>query len=200
MTTFRCSVCGDPADVSTRQGEPLCRSIACFQRIDANVVYKATVIAASPRAICCNLNGDRVEHWIARSQIEVGSTVHHGGDTGRLVVSAWFAQTARLPKGEKVDMPQYDNSNSGALFSNKDHQTNEKAPNLKGPGRVTIGGVEYELDIAGWVKQSEKAGKFISLRIKLKGEQPMQQRVDNAGLGKQQFNQRVQAMGTEIDF
>jgi hypothetical protein len=34
---------------------------------------------------------------------------------------------------------------------------------------VEINGQLYELDIAAWTKQSERAGKFLSLSIKLKG-------------------------------
>jgi hypothetical protein len=64
----------------------------------------------------------------------------------------------------------YDNSNSGVLFQNRDHAGNPKAPNLKGTGRITIDGREYELDLAAWSKQSERAGKFLSLSIKLKGD------------------------------
>ncbi len=61
----------------------------------------------------------------------------------------------------------YDNSNSGVLFINKKRNGNAKAPNLKGNGRITIDGVEYELDLAAWTRESEKTGgKYVSLRIK----------------------------------
>jgi hypothetical protein len=52
------------------------------------------------------------------------------------------------------------------LFKNKYRVDNPKAPNLKGKGRVTIDGVEYELDLAAWTHESEKAGKFLALTIK----------------------------------
>ena len=37
-----------------------------------------------------------------------------------------------------------------------------------GNGRITIDGVEDELGIAAWTRETEKAGKFLSLSIKLK--------------------------------
>ncbi|HKD69788.1 MAG TPA: hypothetical protein VKB84_23315 [Candidatus Binataceae bacterium] len=64
----------------------------------------------------------------------------------------------------------YDNSNSGVLFQNREHAKNPKAPKLRGTGRVTIDGQQYELELAAWTKQSERAGKFLSLSIKLKGD------------------------------
>ena len=39
---------------------------------------------------------------------------------------------------------------------------------MKGNGRITIDGVEHKLDIAAWTRATEKAGKFLSLSIKLK--------------------------------
>ena len=58
--------------------------------------------------------------------------------------------------------------NSAALFVNRNRGTNEKAPNLKGDGTVEIDGATYELDIAAWTKESPKAGKWLSLSIKVK--------------------------------
>jgi hypothetical protein len=66
--------------------------------------------------------------------------------------------------------PMNERTDSGVLFVNKKRGDNTKAPNLKGTGRVTIDGREYELDLAGWTRQSEKAGKFLSLSIKVKGD------------------------------
>jgi hypothetical protein len=59
----------------------------------------------------------------------------------------------------------YDNSNSGVLFINNKRNGNDRAPNLKGGGRITIDGREYELDLAAWTKRSERADKFLSLSI-----------------------------------
>ena len=58
--------------------------------------------------------------------------------------------------------------NSGALFVNKQRGDNAKAPNLKGTGTIEIGGVTYHLDIAAWTRESPKAGRWLSLSIRLK--------------------------------
>ncbi len=65
-------------------------------------------------------------------------------------------------------MPDYDNTNSGALFKNKDK---DKAhPNWADyQGSVNVEGVEYWL--SAWIKESEKVGKFMSLSLKPKEEQ-----------------------------
>jgi len=80
----------------------------------------------------------------------------------------------------------YDNRNSGVLFKNTKRGDNPKAPTLKGTGHVTIGGVDYELDIAAWTHESAKAGKFLSLAIKLRGE-----RGDRSLQGTQQMQQQA---------
>ena len=58
------------------------------------------------------------------------------------------------------------NSNSGVLFANKKRGGNDPAPNMKGNGPVTIKGVEYNLELAAWTRQSKKTGKFLRLSIK----------------------------------
>jgi len=60
--------------------------------------------------------------------------------------------------------------NGGVLFLNKKRGDNGKAPTMKGTGRITIDGREYELDLAAWTRESERAGKFLGLSIKLKGD------------------------------
>jgi hypothetical protein len=69
---------------------------------------------------------------------------------------------------EKRDM-------SGALFRNN-KKGNEKAPNSR--GYVIIAGVEYEL--SGWTRESDKAGRWVSLAVKCKDDAPA------SGNGKQQ--------------
>ena len=54
-------------------------------------------------------------------------------------------------------MTQYDNTNKGALFKNdKEH---DRQPDFR--GTVNVGGKDYQL--AAWVKQSDKVGKYFSL-------------------------------------
>jgi uncharacterized protein (DUF736 family) len=56
-------------------------------------------------------------------------------------------------------MSNYDNTNSGVLFTN-DQKGNEKAPNYK--GKLNVNGKDYE--IAGWIRQG-KNGNFLSLKV-----------------------------------
>jgi uncharacterized protein (DUF736 family) len=74
---------------------------------------------------------------------------------------------------EKRDM-------SGALFRN-DQKGNDKAPNSR--GYVIIGGVEYEL--SGWTRESDKAGRWVSLAVKRKDDAPA------VGGGQQQFDDDI---------
>jgi hypothetical protein len=60
--------------------------------------YRAEVTAESKKAICVSLDDDHVAPWISRSQIQRGSQVSHAGERGVLIVSEWFAKTARLPQ------------------------------------------------------------------------------------------------------
>ena len=60
---------------------------------------------------------------------------------------------------EKRDM-------SGAIFRN-DKGDNDRRPDMK--GWLKLGGVEYE--VAGWTKHSERAGKYLSLKIQEPREQ-----------------------------
>jgi uncharacterized protein (DUF736 family) len=56
-------------------------------------------------------------------------------------------------------MSNYDNTNSGVLFTN-DQKGNEKAPNYK--GKLNVEGKEY--DLAAWVREG-KNGKFLSVKV-----------------------------------
>jgi hypothetical protein len=59
-------------------------------------------------------------------------------------------------------MPQYDNTNSGALFVN-DKQGNDKRPEWR--GSLDVNGVQYW--ISGWERQG-RSGDMISLRVEPK--------------------------------
>jgi len=60
----------------------------------------------------------------------------------------------------------------GALFRNRDRGDNERAPNLKGTALVLVGDQILELEIAAWTRESEKAGKWLSLSVKAKSIRP----------------------------
>lgn len=64
-------------------------------------------------------------------------------------------------------MTTYDETNRGALFSNKEHKTSDKAPDYK--GSINIDGVEYWL--SSWIKTSKQGNKFMSLSVQPKQQQ-----------------------------
>jgi len=55
-------------------------------------------------------------------------------------------------------MSNYDNTNSGVLFTHAKKADNQ--PDYK--GKINVGGKDY--DLAGWVKQG-KSGQFLSLKV-----------------------------------
>jgi uncharacterized protein (DUF736 family) len=59
----------------------------------------------------------------------------------------------------------YDNTNSGALFKNKD-KANDKHPDYR--GNLNAGGVEYY--VASWLKTSKAGEKYMSLSVTAKNE------------------------------
>ena len=84
----------------------------------------------------------------------------------------------------------------GALFKNRDRK-NDRAPNLKGDALLQLEtGELVEVEVAAWTKESEKAGRWLSLSVKPK---TIRQRFDNANAGRQRFNQRVAEEGQDID-
>ena len=68
---------------------------------------------------------------------------------------------------QEVNMTEYDNTNRGVLFSERDKKT--KNDDRDYSGSINIEGTEYWL--SGWVKTSKKTGaKFLSLSVKSKEE------------------------------
>ena len=61
-------------------------------------------------------------------------------------------------------MADYDNTNTGALFSNKDAKRNDRDPDYK--GSLNVGGQEYW--VSSWIKVSKAGAKFMSLSVKPK--------------------------------
>jgi uncharacterized protein (DUF736 family) len=58
-------------------------------------------------------------------------------------------------------MTTYDNTNRGALFKNKDKES-DNHPDYN--GKVNVGGKDYFL--SAWIKTSKKGEKFMSLSVK----------------------------------
>src|SRR5262249_27481111 len=85
----------------------------------------------------------------------------------------------------------------GQLFKNRNRGDNDRAPNLKGTALLQLeDGQTVELDIAAWTKESQKAGKWLSLTVKPK---TVRQRFDNASGNRDRFNQFVNQRGTPLD-
>ena len=59
----------------------------------------------------------------------------------------------------------YDNTNTGALFRNKEKKT-DKHPDYR--GTINVGGAEYYL--ASWLKTSKAGEKYMSLSVTEKNE------------------------------
>lgn len=74
-------------------------------------------------------------------------------------------------------MPEYDNTNTGALFKNDKKET-DKHPDYK--GSVNANGREYWL--SAWLKTSKKGTKFMSLSLSPKearGEESQESSYDS---------------------
>lgn len=68
-------------------------------------------------------------------------------------------------------MPYQQKPGQGSLFQNK-KRSSDKAPNLKGTALVQVGNNIVELDLAAWDRESERAGKWLSLTVKAKSVRP----------------------------
>ena len=69
-------------------------------------------------------------------------------------------------------MPEYDPTNTGALFKN-DKAGNDKRPDRR--GKINIEGVEYKL--SGWLRTPKSGGdQFLSLKAERADSQPEQGR------------------------
>jgi len=60
----------------------------------------------------------------------------------------------------------YDNTNRGALFSERDKKTKDEDRDYA--GTINVDGTEYWL--SAWIKTSKKGTKFLSLSVKPKEE------------------------------
>lgn len=65
-------------------------------------------------------------------------------------------------------MAEYDNTNRGALFSNKENKTAENHPDYK--GSINVNGTDFWL--SAWLKTSKEGKKFMSLSVMPKESKP----------------------------
>ena len=64
---------------------------------------------------------------------------------------------------------EYDNTNRGVLFSERDRKTKDEDRDYS--GSINVDGTEYWL--SAWIKTSKKTGqKFMSLSVKPKQDKP----------------------------
>jgi hypothetical protein len=64
---------------------------------EAVVIEDARCVAETDKAILCKAEDfDGEDIWIPKSQVDVDSEVFAKGDTGKLVISAWFARKVHL--------------------------------------------------------------------------------------------------------
>ena len=67
-------------------------------------------------------------------------------------------------------MAEYDNTNRGVLFNNKEKKTQDSHPDYS--GSINVNGVDHWL--SGWIKESKDGKKFFSLSVKPKEQQARQ--------------------------
>jgi hypothetical protein len=87
-------------------------------------------------------------------------------------------------------MPWENKPGNGALFRNRDKSDGDNRPTLKGTALLQLeDGQTVELDIAAWTRESDKAGRWLSLSVKPK-------------VIRQQFDQRPNRhdLEDEIEF
>lgn len=73
-------------------------------------------------------------------------------------------------------MSDYDNTNQGALFENRNRQS-DRSPDYK--GTLNVDGTEYW--VSAWVKTSRKGEDYISMSVTPKEEQTAPARNANPG-------------------
>lgn len=67
-------------------------------------------------------------------------------------------------------MAEYENTNRGVLFNNKEKKTQDSHPDYS--GSINVNGVDFWL--SGWIKESKEGKKFFSLSVRPKEQQARQ--------------------------
>jgi hypothetical protein len=104
-------------------------------------------------------------------------------------------------------MPYELKPGQGQLFRNHEKKE-DRHPNVKGNAMLDASAVRQylaehpdattiPLELAAWTKESDRAGKWLSLSVKLKQDSDSTQ--SRSGGGREQFNKRVQEVGSDID-
>jgi hypothetical protein len=112
---------------------------------------------------------DSSEHWIPFSQIQPDSEIKRVGDRGSLIVSAWFASSAKLfTTGNPTQTPMPKGNGNGRALENKPgrgvlfrRRAQGSQPNYE--GGVNLDGSEYRL--AAWIKQSKSGVEYLSVAV-----------------------------------
>lgn len=69
---------------------------------NAVAIPNVVAVAETAKAIDVRFGTDlHLSHWIPKGQIQPGAEVRHLGDRGLLIVSKWFAMTAKLIPAEE---------------------------------------------------------------------------------------------------
>ena len=104
-------------------------------------------------------------------------------------------------------MPYKLKPGQGQLFRNREKKE-DRHPNVKGNAMIDASAVHQylaehpdattmPLELAAWTKESDRAGKWLSFSVKLKQDRDSTQ--SRSGGGREQFNKRVQEVGSDID-
>ena len=67
-------------------------------------------------------------------------------------------------------MADFDNTNRGVLFNNKEKKTQDSHPDYS--GSINVNGTDYWL--SAWLKESKDGKKFFSMSVKPKEQAPRQ--------------------------
>jgi hypothetical protein len=63
-------------------------------------IQNVIVVDERPKAIDCRGADAHIAHWIARGQLQPGTTVEHESDRGTVVIPRWLAERAQLLRPE----------------------------------------------------------------------------------------------------